>query len=664
MICRNCGETINEGFAFCGSCGNKVAESPVATETISANTAPVAVETATVLSISGTGAEPVSDANEELASPPVPQPPASTAKRTAKAILAVMLGVSGFAFIFVFIALTVVRPGNIPNILVGSDITRILEETGLSEEIINGINDSKLSGINVDIDSLKDFIRRKNVANEVGNVAERYVSAVTDGDFDYYLTSREIVSFLRAIASDIRDEFDYRLTSDDYDYIANSLTTDVNLKDYRVGVLLDDADIDVTIPYLLLSVYPFLIICFICVLLVFNIFLLYRNRVRTAFSIASIPFILSGLLCLITGLLIGPFSGLFSGTELYGLLRAAAGIAGLLIMPGLICLGIGVIFLVAFIFIEKKWKQYQPESPSEKNKKVWRCIGLTTNSAVLIACSIFTVLFLIDLPEASANQRLAGNDNEQGITSALETDVYNNNAPSGDNGSDNGNYNSPSASPVPAVSNVRGGDIIPFGGYDWRVLDIQDGKALIISDRVLEHREYHTDYTEITWADSSLRQYLNGEFYNSFSASDRGRIAQVTNINPDNPWDFTEYGGNNKTPRGVNTQDRIFLLSLDEVVRYFGDSGQLRNQNHANNESWGFNDEYSGVRVASCLDSCTYNDYHYDAGYGTASWWWLRSPGFYSNLAAFVISDGFLYVYGIDVYVGSGGVRPALWLNL
>ena len=35
------------------------------------------------------------------------------------------------------------------------------------------------------------------------------------------------------------------------------------------------------------------------------------------------------------------------------------------------------------------------------------------------------------------------------------------------------------------------GDVIQFGGIDWLVLDIQDGKALLLSEKILEERPYH-----------------------------------------------------------------------------------------------------------------------------------------------------------------------------
>jgi hypothetical protein len=39
--------------------------------------------------------------------------------------------------------------------------------------------------------------------------------------------------------------------------------------------------------------------------------------------------------------------------------------------------------------------------------------------------------------------------------------------------------------PVPAGGKIR------FGGYDWFMLDKQDGKILIITEKVIEKRPYH-----------------------------------------------------------------------------------------------------------------------------------------------------------------------------
>jgi|GEM_PF-1191057 len=186
------------------------------------------------------------------------------------------------------------------------------------------------------------------------------------------------------------------------------------------------------------------------------------------------------------------------------------------------------------------------------------------------------------------------------------------------------------------------GDIIKFGGYDWLVLDKQSDKALIISENVLEKREYNEEYKSvITWETCTLRAYLNGDFYNSFSESDKKKIIKTKNKNPDNQWYNTD-GGN-------DTEDYIFLLSLDEVVKYFGDSGQLKNR--PSKESYSIDDQYNEKRIAY------FN--------GENDWWWLRSPDGYGNNAAFVRSGGTVDVSGHFVIYGNyDGVRPALWLKI
>ena len=183
----------------------------------------------------------------------------------------------------------------------------------------------------------------------------------------------------------------------------------------------------------------------------------------------------------------------------------------------------------------------------------------------------------------------------------------------------------PSTPSTVSVDDIIVGDIIEFGGIFWRVLDVQDGKMLIISEDILESRPYHEPGGDITWEHSTLRDYLNGEFYNGFDLSDRVRITETAVINNDN----LSYD----TPGGNDTTDKIFLLSIDEARAYFADNS---------------------ARVAYGAD-------------GGSSRWWLRSPGYISYSAAIVRNDGSIfdgiYNYGNNVYNINYGVRPAMWLN-
>jgi len=191
----------------------------------------------------------------------------------------------------------------------------------------------------------------------------------------------------------------------------------------------------------------------------------------------------------------------------------------------------------------------------------------------------------------------------------------------------------PETPPAPVVSQARqpstmpnqsygisikpkAGSIIPFGGYDWRVLEVQSGRALIITKDIIALKTYDNEGVEVTWEDCSLRKYLNTWFYDTFSPSDRKRIIS------------THIRG---TSSGRDTDDYIFLLSIDEA----------RNTNYFKNNA---------DRVALYR--------------GEASGWWLRSPGDYIGTAAHVYAGGNITALGIIVHIVSGGVRPALWLNL
>jgi hypothetical protein len=207
----------------------------------------------------------------------------------------------------------------------------------------------------------------------------------------------------------------------------------------------------------------------------------------------------------------------------------------------------------------------------------------------------------------------------------------------------------PSPDPLPPIT-AAVGDIIEFGGYEWRVPDVSGGKALLLSEYILECRPYNEEYADVTWEVCTLRAYLNGEFYESFGICERERIVTVTNQNLDNQWSEAK-GGN-------DTQDKIFLLSLSEVVKYFGDSGQL--QNKPSSAIWFINDDFNEKRIAFHLDAG--QNYIYN-GKNLGAWWWLRSPGLESTGAA-LVREGIVFVDGYYVSQADGGLRPAFWVTV
>jgi len=208
-----------------------------------------------------------------------------------------------------------------------------------------------------------------------------------------------------------------------------------------------------------------------------------------------------------------------------------------------------------------------------------------------------------------------------------------------------------SSEPSP-FSSAQVSDIIHLGGLEWRVLDVQNNRALVISEHILSRRVWHYEQQLLTWEPSEIRQYLNSQFINdTFSEEERAFIVETTLVNNINPW-YGSAGG------GADTADRIFLLSLDEAIKYFGDSGILSEYagSPITHLPVTLDDEYSPNRIAR------------DPETGIASWWWLRTPGRavsprLDSSAVAINGAGEIFVYGIYLIM-EGGVRPAMWLRM
>ena len=200
---------------------------------------------------------------------------------------------------------------------------------------------------------------------------------------------------------------------------------------------------------------------------------------------------------------------------------------------------------------------------------------------------------------------------------------------------------------------MQTGEKLLFGKFEWRVLAVQDDRALIITESIIEQRPYHDAYVTTTWVDCALRRYLNGDFYQGFSPEEQRSVIPVLNQNHDNQW----YG----TAGGADTQDYVFVLSLEEVCRYFGDSLE-KLYNKGKNQRYWFErkDENNSKRIAHLQEN------------GWGWWWWLRSPGRVGVKAAYIFgTDGNIGIQGNNILKGNlsdgkctGGIRPALWLTI
>lgn len=237
---------------------------------------------------------------------------------------------------------------------------------------------------------------------------------------------------------------------------------------------------------------------------------------------------------------------------------------------------------------------------------------------------------------------------------------------------------------IAVIAAASVGDIIYFGSYEqdndltngtepvaWYVLEKADGEATLLAVYLLDCQKYHEAWEDITWENCTLRSWLNSEFYNTaFSKQEQAFIVNINVVNEGNPYWDTE-GGN-------DTTDKVWLLSLGEIEKYFhidvNDYNAYWNGNMSREEYaiYCYGQDHrvcakptafaaaKGVGIYS-EEWAQYemDNYVCNMSYAIGSgWWWLRSPGG-SSYAAFADCGGFVGYDG-GLVDDSSGVRPAL----
>ena len=187
----------------------------------------------------------------------------------------------------------------------------------------------------------------------------------------------------------------------------------------------------------------------------------------------------------------------------------------------------------------------------------------------------------------------------------------------------------------------------------WRVLNIEGNRALLLSDAVLDFKEYNKYRRSIiTWKKSAARSWLNG--YSSGSNTDGVDYSRDNFI--DTAFTATEQSAicntNCLNDGRDDTCDKLFFLSTSEAVSE--KHGYLK----------------CGWRITDCRSMYARSKYTKGVvagggiGYiGYTSSWWLRTPGFLSY-SAYVLpgNENFSYLNG-DAEE-KAHVRPALTLDL
>ncbi|MBD5543312.1 MAG: hypothetical protein HDR01_03440 [Lachnospiraceae bacterium] len=180
----------------------------------------------------------------------------------------------------------------------------------------------------------------------------------------------------------------------------------------------------------------------------------------------------------------------------------------------------------------------------------------------------------------------------------------------------------------------------------WKVLQNNGNTLFVVADQAIDCKNYNETRKSVTWETSTIRNWLNNSFYaTAFSSREQSAIAAQVVVNEDNPR-YQTAGGN-------NTNDKVYLLSIGEVTK----------------EEYGFCSDYSVYSMSRRTKASDYANvrgtYVDSTGiYSGNCWWWLRSPGDNSYIAAFVSISGCVRRYGDYVYNVNDGVCPALHINL
>lgn len=179
----------------------------------------------------------------------------------------------------------------------------------------------------------------------------------------------------------------------------------------------------------------------------------------------------------------------------------------------------------------------------------------------------------------------------------------------------------------------------------WRVLSVKDSEAILMAEQCLDCVEYNAagenlETIPATWESSSLRAWLNGEFYqNAFSHAEQSVIKTTMVVNEDNPLTGAE-GGN-------DTQDKVYLLSIEE----------------AGMEEYGFESGFDIESEARCAKATDYASNKFDRYDDNASWL-LRSQGYTQEYAAYIEVQGKIKAdLGVFNHVYNG-VRPVIQIDL
>ena len=178
----------------------------------------------------------------------------------------------------------------------------------------------------------------------------------------------------------------------------------------------------------------------------------------------------------------------------------------------------------------------------------------------------------------------------------------------------------------------------------WQVLAKETGGLYAISDIILDSQAYHDYLEDITWSNSSLRQWLNDRFYRTaFSYGEMEKINESSIFNERSPYNSSVIG------EGYST-DLVWVISYSESLNSdygFSNSGDNDPKRMAHGSDYA---KCQGLNVSE------------SGSYAGNSYWWLRTLANDYRSSCVVRDSGYSNHYNNNPNA-CRGVRPALKIN-
>ena len=203
-----------------------------------------------------------------------------------------------------------------------------------------------------------------------------------------------------------------------------------------------------------------------------------------------------------------------------------------------------------------------------------------------------------------------------------------------------------------------------FDPIRWRVIGLEEGKAFLVADMLLDCQPYHAEDGPITWEKSTVRSWLNGLsgeenaagrdyqgkgfLDRAFSDAEREAILPARNMNKPN----ARYG----TDCGSDTEDYVFLLSNDDV---FGSEAAGRHGFFPKNGKDDPAKRFRSTMYAKCRGAW----WSSVNGYRGNSFWFMRTNGYTQESVTYICDFGYIYQRGTISTCEDAGILAAMWID-